>query len=94
MDTTKLLGRVEKNILTSYWMTKNLNQNFRVPEFRLPKCFGLDTFHRFVDPNFKVPKSKTPLVRVPQPCMNIPKFYVHRKSYMYKQSYRLYNLHR
>jgi len=64
MGITKLLCKVEKNILEKmgYWVTKNPNRNFQVPE-----SFGSDTVYHFADPKFRVPKTKSPLVRVPEP---------------------------
>ena len=69
MGTTKLLGKVGKNILEKMgcWVTKNPNRNFRVPEFRLPENFGLDTVHHFADPKFRVSEPKSLLVQVPEP---------------------------
>ena len=49
----------------SYWVTKNPNQNCRVPEFRLPESFGSNTVHHFADPKFWLPEPKSPLVQIP-----------------------------
>ena len=69
MARTQLLSNVGKKILEKmgYWVTKNPNRNFRVPEFRLPESFGSDTVHHFADPKFRVPEPKSLLVRVPEP---------------------------
>jgi len=68
MGTTKLLDKVGKNILEKmgYWVTKNPNRNFRVPE-----NFGSDIVHHFADPKFRVPELKSLLIRIPQ-TMNTP----------------------
>ena len=66
IDVIKLLGKVGEKILQkiSYWVTKNLNQNFWALEFWLSKYFGLDTVHHFADPKFRVPKLKSLLVLI------------------------------
>ena len=58
MGTIKLLDKVGKNILEKmgYWVTKNPNRNFWVPE-----SFGSDTVHHFTDPKFWVAEPKSPL---------------------------------
>jgi len=49
-----------------YWVTENPNRNYQVPEYRLSKYFSSDTIHRFADPKFRVPETKSFLVRVPE----------------------------
>jgi len=53
-----------------YWLTKNPNRNFRVPEFRVSKYFGSDTVHHYADPKFRVPEPSTPLFLADHPVPN------------------------
>ena len=61
------LAKKEGSQKLDYWVTKNPNRNYWVPEIGYPIIFGSDTVRHPSDPKFWVPEPKALLVRVPDP---------------------------
>ena len=61
------LAKKEGSQKLDYWVTKNPNRTFRLPEIEYTINFGSDTVHPPSAPDFWVPESKSLLVRVPEP---------------------------